>query len=364
MRLSRKEFLRSGTKYAAGAVIGVAAVDSLTNEILARGNASWPYPYQKLDPEKVRILGHDLYYSGGCSYGAFGALVTASKDIIGEPYTSFPMEIMSYGGGGGASWGGTCGAINGSAAFISLVTSGADASALESEVYGWCTQTKFPTDISNQYGRESKYTQNKYTQDLVQNISGSILCHVSVAEWCKVGQFAQSSTERKERCARLTGDVAAYTAKILNDKLDSKFAALYVSPALVAECKTCHGTTISAKMECTQCHGDHRAGGTHVARLEGVPSDYVLENNYPNPFNPQTRIQFAIPNSATVDIAVYDIHGRLVRNLVASEHYESGRYSVEWDGKDNAGTRLASGAYFLRMQAGLFSATKRMTLVK
>jgi hypothetical protein len=364
MRLTRKEFLTTGTKYAAGAVIGAVAVEGLTNKVLARTNASWPYPYQALDPEKVRILGHDLYYVGGCSYAAFAALVTAMKDLVGaEPWTSFPMEIMSYGSGGGAGWGGTCGAINGSAAFISLVTSGSAASALESEVYGWYTQTLFPTDISNEYGRESKYTDNRYTQDLTQNMSGSILCHASVAEWCAVAQVGQSSTERKERCARLAGDVAAYTAKILNDNLASQFTALFVSPPIIAECKTCHGTTISAKMECTQCHGDHRVAGK-VETLDGGAKEYELTNNYPNPFNPQTKIEFAIPKESTVDVAVYDVHGRLIRNLVASERHSAGRYAVEWDGTDNAGGKVASGVYFCRMVAGQFMTTKKMTLLK
>jgi hypothetical protein len=363
MRLTRKEFLTAGTKYAAGAVIGVAAAEGLTSRVLARSKASWPFPYQTLDPEKVRVLGHDLYYVGGCSYGAFAALVTAMKDAVGEPYTSFPMEVMSYGGGGGASWGGTCGAVNGSSAFISLVTSGSSASALESEVYGWYTQTLFPTDTSNQLGRESKFTDNRYTQDLAQNMSGSILCHASVAEWCAVAQVSQSSTERKERCARLTGDVAAYAAKILNDNLAGQFTPLFVSPAIVAECKGCHSITVSAKMECTQCHGDHRVAGK-VETLDGGAKEYELSNNYPNPFNPQTRIEFAIPKESTVNVAVYDVHGRLIRNLVASERHSAGRYALEWDGTDDAGAKVASGVYFCRMVAGQYAATKKMTLLK
>jgi len=367
MKISRKDFLASGTKYAAGAVIGAAAAGALTNKALAGVNATWPFPYQALDVEKVRILGHDLYYDatyGGCCFGAFAALVNASAAVAGEPYTSFPTGIMLWGGGGGASWGGTCGAVMGSAAFIALVTAKADASALESEVFGWYTQTKFPSDMSNQYGVQSKYTQNKYTQALVQNISGSILCHASIAEWCKSAKLAESSTERKERCARLTGDVAAYAAQILNDKLAAKFTPLFVSQAIIAECKGCHSSTITSKMECTQCHGDHRTRATGIADPVGPPSGYMLDNNYPNPFNPQTRIQFSIPTSATVDIAIYDVHGRLVRNLIASEHRESGQYNVEWDAKDNAGQRVASGPYFCRMQAGLFSSTKKLTLLK
>ena len=194
MNISRKDFIASGTKYAAGAVIGAVAADTLMNKAMAGVNAAWPFPYQALDVEKVRILGHDLYYDatyGGCCYGAFAALVNASAAITGEPFTSFPSGLMLWGGGGGASWGGTCGAVAGSAAFITLVTAKADYSALESEVFGWYTQTKFPTDISNQYGVQSKYIQNKYTQALAQNISGSILCHASIAEWCKTAKLAE-----------------------------------------------------------------------------------------------------------------------------------------------------------------------------
>jgi hypothetical protein len=367
MKISRKDFLASGTKYAAGAVIGAVAVDALSGKAIAGANAAWPYPYQALDVEKVRILGHDLYYDatyGGCCFGAFAALVTASAGVVGEPFTSFPTGVMLWGGGGGASWGGTCGAVMGSAAFIALVMPKADASALESEVFGWYTQTKFPSDTSNQYGVQSKYTQNKYTQTLAQNISGSILCHASIAEWCKTAKLSESSTERKERCARLTGDVAAYAAQILNDKLASKFTPLFVSPAVIAECKGCHSNTITSKMECTQCHGDHRTGTTHATEPEVVPEGYSLENNYPNPFNPQTRIQFSIPAAATVDIAIYDVHGRLVRNLVAAEHHETGHYTIQWDATDNSGRKVSSGSYFCRMQAGRFSSTKKLTLVK
>jgi len=107
MNISRKDFIASGTKYAAGAVIGAVAADTLMNKAMAGVNAAWPFPYQALDVEKVRILGHDLYYDatyGGCCYGAFAALVNASAAITGEPFTSFPSGLMLWGGGGGTSW--------------------------------------------------------------------------------------------------------------------------------------------------------------------------------------------------------------------------------------------------------------------
>jgi len=199
-------------------------------------------------------------------------------------------------------------------------------------------------------------------------MSGSILCHVSVTEWCKAAATVQSSADRKERCARLTGDVAAYAAKILNDEFAGTFTATYVPPAAIATCNSCHtiGTTniVASKMDCTQCHGDPHAS-TAVQDLGGsAPKEYRLEQNYPNPFNPSTRLSFAIPKAAAVDLAVYDVHGQVIRNLILHQDYAPGTYAVQWDGTNNAGGKVASGVYFCRLQAGEFSATKKMAMIK
>jgi len=86
---------------------------------------------------------------------------------------------------------------------------------LINELLGWYTQTMFPTDTSNEYAVNHLFNVNNYDQVLPQNISGSPLCHISVTGWCNSADFSSGSTERKERCARLTGDVAAYTVKYL-----------------------------------------------------------------------------------------------------------------------------------------------------
>src|SRR5512135_3154112 len=114
MKLTRKEFLATGTKYGAGAVLGLGAVGLLSrNQGIAGTTTTWPYPYQALDVEKVRKYGHDLYYSGkGCCYGSFHAIVKALGEAIGEPWTSFPSEMMTFGKGGGVGWGLLCGAAN------------------------------------------------------------------------------------------------------------------------------------------------------------------------------------------------------------------------------------------------------------
>ena len=89
-----------------------------------------------------------------------------------------------------------------------------------------------------------------------------------------------------------------------------------------------------------------------------IPKEFKLSQNYPNPFNPTTKIDYQLPKSAKVVIKVYDILGKLVRELV-NENKEAGYYTVTFDG-----TNYASGVYFYRINAGDFNAVKKMVLVK
>ena len=95
-----------------------------------------------------------------------------------------------------------------------------------------------------------------------------------------------------------------------------------------------------------------------------LPASFVLHANVPNPFNPITTIHYDIPaGGADVNITVFDVAGRLVRALV-NEHRAPGTWSVEWNGEDDRGARVASGVYFYRMRAGSFVDTKKMVLLK
>lgn len=94
-----------------------------------------------------------------------------------------------------------------------------------------------------------------------------------------------------------------------------------------------------------------------------VPSTYNLTQNFPNPFNPVTKIGFDLPEAVNVELSIYDILGRQVRNLI-NQQYDQGSYAVTWDGKNNAGARVASGVYIYRLQAGNFIATKKMVMMK
>jgi len=94
-----------------------------------------------------------------------------------------------------------------------------------------------------------------------------------------------------------------------------------------------------------------------------VPNNYVLFNNYPNPFNPETSIHFTVPKMSRVTLVIYDILGRKIRTLVSATK-AAGSYNVTWNGKNDQSQQLASGLYFYKLQAGEFSATKKMMLLK
>ena len=89
-----------------------------------------------------------------------------------------------------------------------------------------------------------------------------------------------------------------------------------------------------------------------------VPSSFSLHQNYPNPFNPSTKIKFGIPKGALVKLKIYDILGREVAVLV-NEKLTAGIYEYDWNA-----SALPSGVYFYRLEAGEFTESKRMVLVK
>lgn len=94
-----------------------------------------------------------------------------------------------------------------------------------------------------------------------------------------------------------------------------------------------------------------------------LPDHFALEQNYPNPFNPTTTIEFAMPEAAHVSIEVYNITGRRVRSLVTS-YLPAGYHSIIWDGHDQSGAPVASGVYLYRIDAGTFTASRKMLLLK
>ena len=94
-----------------------------------------------------------------------------------------------------------------------------------------------------------------------------------------------------------------------------------------------------------------------------APKIYRLAQCYPNPFNPQTTIQFDLPEKGQVTLSIHNVLGQEIRTLVDLSR-EAGRYSVVWDGRAGDGREVASGVYFYRIQVNTFVATKKMIMIK
>ncbi len=93
------------------------------------------------------------------------------------------------------------------------------------------------------------------------------------------------------------------------------------------------------------------------------PEAAYLRQNFPNPFNPTTRIAYGLASPSNVSLRIYDASGRLVRALV-DEQRAAGNYSELWDGRDSRGAAVASGIYFYRLTAGSFTQTRKMALLR
>ena len=95
-----------------------------------------------------------------------------------------------------------------------------------------------------------------------------------------------------------------------------------------------------------------------ITETEEIPTKYNIFNNYPNPFNPTTKIKFEIPNKEFVTLIIYNTLGEEIIRLVQQDMF-AGSYEVIFDGSCNP-----SGVYFYKFSAGKLSRTKTMVLIK
>ncbi|MBC8488756.1 MAG: T9SS type A sorting domain-containing protein [Bacteroidetes bacterium] len=101
-----------------------------------------------------------------------------------------------------------------------------------------------------------------------------------------------------------------------------------------------------------------RDGAVYVQGNVSTPSNFILYQNYPNPFNPVTTIEFDIASNTHVDLNIYDVLGRKVKNLV-NENLSPGSYKMKWNGSE-----LNSGIYFYKLKTEKYSEVRSMVLVK
>jgi hypothetical protein len=100
------------------------------------------------------------------------------------------------------------------------------------------------------------------------------------------------------------------------------------------------------------------AGTVGVSDNNYIPSTYSLSQNYPNPFNPTTTIKFDLPVDGLITLEIYDILGRKISTLI-NEHRQAGSYEQVFDASS-----ISSGVYLYKLQAGTFTSSKKLILLK
>jgi hypothetical protein len=281
--VSRRDFLKKSLL----GVIGLAALSKMPKLGIAEAAEAppLPWPYVKLDPEETRKLGHLGYYAFECGAGAFWAIAVQLKEKVGYPWTLLPIpgkdEVLKlvnegehmlgffhYGFGGAVGWGSLCGALNGSLLAINMVVKDKEAlTEIGRLLLRWYETTPLPSEKANSYGVNHQFYPKKLKSSkwLPQSVSHSVLCHVSVGNWCRVSGYASGSPERSERCGRLTGDTAAMAVELLNAYFDGRLDEVAAGISLSAntvQCRTCHykgkdyetGQFTRGFMECESCH--------------------------------------------------------------------------------------------------------------
>lgn len=177
-----------------------------------------PWPYVELDVDEVRLLGHQGHYENSCSFGAFNAIIKPLQEEVGHPYTQIPTYMLHFGRGGFMGERSICGALIGATAAINLIT-GEEYRPLGEELLKYYKETELPTAIWDEYleMEDSPIDPENYiAEPLGGSVANSGDCERSLENWYDETGEAQGP-RRNERCGRLTGDVAAKAAELLND---------------------------------------------------------------------------------------------------------------------------------------------------
>lgn len=100
-----------------------------------------------------------------------------------------------------------------------------------------------------------------------------------------------------------------------------------------------------------------------VLNTDSMIDDFILEQNFPNPFNPNTKISFSIFENTNVELLIYNVRGELI-NLLIDDNLEANSYNLVWNGKDDLGHQVGAGIYFYSLKTDNNIQTKKMVLVK
>jgi hypothetical protein len=243
--ISRRNVVLGAGLFALGAM--VTKFGNFASVAEASGNKKWPWPYEKLDPQKTAAIAYDEWYRIFCGAAVIGSIFGQLAEKIGEPYKSFPVDSFVVLEGGMAGWGTICGSLAGANIVANVIIGPRIAGpecenghVIGSNMMAWYSKQKLPIFVP------SNPKANK--ESIVHTMSNSPLCHISVGKWMDASGFAISSPERKDRCARVAASIAYKLVEDLNAWKDGKYKEEVIwSPV--------SKVGITAQQNCGECHG-------------------------------------------------------------------------------------------------------------
>jgi hypothetical protein len=237
-KVSRREVLRGAGIVAAGTAVAAVAGTSLISAAEAKGTGK-SFGYRKLDVDKVGKIAYENYGKVFCAQTVVGALVGELSNEVGGQWKTYPVESAFWGHGGVTGWGTACGSLIGASIVVGLALDDKKvAERVVNDIMAYYANTTLPV-----------YKPKKV---VIANIKSRTkaetpLCHVSVGKWMEKENVKFFSKARKERCGRISADIAMHTAMLLNQVADGKY-----KPVHGINAKT-YG--ITTQENCTECHG-------------------------------------------------------------------------------------------------------------
>jgi hypothetical protein len=270
--LSRRKLLGGTAALMSGSVLGglltacsERPADEPTQKPETAGEEPPPLPWSwpGLDPMEAGRRAYQNYFKGGCGHGAYSALLSLLKEKAGYPWTTLPERMMVHAAAGYGGHGTLCGSLGGASLIVNLVAYEEGEplhQQLIDRLYHWYAEQNFPP---------KRFDDISKMPDQVQVQAMTPLCHTSVTKWMNVANATVTSLEKKERCAKVTGEVVYVTTMALNEYAAGKWTPVAWKPSKeTRHCVTCHGPddmfhTKASKnsqqghMECVLCHDDH-----------------------------------------------------------------------------------------------------------
>lgn len=267
---SRRKFLTKTSSLLVGGAVGGAVcayAATAPAKVTAPAPAAPPLPWKwvALDPLEVGRRAYRNYAIAGCGHATYMAFLSILREKVGYPWTTLPDYMMVHAGAGYGGHGTLCGALGGTCCIINLVAYKDKDSVYQQMIdrlFYWYSDQDFPTDRFDDISPFPKQIRVK---------AMSPLCHTSVSKWTMEAGSQITSKEKKDRCAKVAGEVAYVTTLAINEYFAGRWTPPAWKPsAAIEHCVKCHGPDDmfqtkekdgmnhqQGHMECLMCHDDH-----------------------------------------------------------------------------------------------------------